>query len=202
MAKIINETNIQFKSTLSNRKATRRIVIHHAASSFTTTWQDIHQWHLKNGWAGIGYHYVIHADGIIYRGRPEGKVGAHAYQDAKHEANSDGIGICLVGNFMLTQPTTPQLDSLVELVRDIWTRYPDIPVVGHREVMATSCPGDRFPWAELRLRLEVGKKVAEQWKLDIIERAKKAGLITEDHDPDEVATKWFVLAVLLNYLGK
>ena len=198
----INETNIQFKSTLSNRKATRRIVIHHAASSFTTTWQNIQDWHLKNGWAGIGYHYVIQADGSIYRGRPEGKVGAHAYQDAKHEANSDGIGICLVGNFMLTQPTTPQLDSLVELVRDIWTRYPDIPVVGHREVMATSCPGDRFPWAELRLRLEVGKKVAEQWKLDIIERAKKAGLITEDHDPDEVATKWFVLAVLLNYLGK
>ncbi len=198
----INETNIQFKSTLSNRKATRRIVIHHAASSFTTTWQNIQDWHLKNGWAGIGYHYVIHADGSIYRGRPEDKAGAHAYQDAKHEANSDGIGICLVGDFMLTQPATPQLDSLVELVRDIWTRYPDIPVVGHREVMATSCPGDRFPWAELRLRLEVGKKVAEQWKLDIIERAKKAGLITEDHDPDEPATKWFVLAVFLNHMGK
>lgn len=200
MARII-ETNIQFR-TLVPRNATKRIVLHHSASGSHTTWQNIQDWHLKNGWAGIGYHYVIHADGGIYRGRPEDKAGAHAYQDAKHEANSDGIGICLVGNFMLTQPTTPQLDSLVELVRDIWTRYPDIPVVGHREVMATSCPGDRFPWAELRLRLEVGKKVAEQWKLDIIERAKKAGLITEDHDPDEVATKWFVLAVLLNYLGK
>ena len=198
----INETNIQFKSTLSNRKATRRIVIHHAASSFTTTWQDIQRWHLERGWAGIGYHYVIQADGSIYRGRPEGKVGAHAYQDAKHEANSDGIGICLVGNFMLTQPATPQLDSLVELVKDIWTRYPGITVIGHNDVMATSCPGVKFPWAELRLRLEVGKKVAEQWKLDIIERAKKAGLITEDHDPDEVATKWFVLAVFLNHMGK
>lgn len=200
MARII-ETNIQFR-TLVPRNTTKRIVLHHSASGFHTTWQNIQDWHLKNGWAGIGYHYVIQADGSIYRGRPEDKAGAHAYQDAKHEANSDGIGICLVGNFMLTQPATPQLDSLVELVRDIWTRYPDIPVVGHREVMATSCPGDRFPWAELRLRLEVGKKVAEQWKLDIIERAKKAGLITEDHDPDEVATKWFVLAVFLNHMGK
>lgn len=200
LARII-ETNIQFR-TLVPRKATRRIVLHHSASGLSTTWQDIHQWHLKNGWAGIGYHYVIHADGGVYRGRPEDKAGAHAYQDAKHEANSDGIGICLVGNFMLTQPTTPQLDSLVELVKDIWTRYPGITVIGHNDVMATSCPGVKFPWAELRLRLEVGKKVAEQWKLDIIERAKKAGLITEDHDPDEVATKWFVLAVFLNYLGK
>jgi len=44
--------------------------------------------------------------------------------------------------------------------------------------------------------------MAEQWKLDIIQRAKKIGLITEDHNPDEPATKWFVLAVLLNYLEK
>ena len=195
------ETNIQFR-TLVPRKATRRIVLHHSASGSHTTWQNIQDWHLKNGWAGIGYHYVIHADGIIYRGRPEDKAGAHAYQDAKHEANSDGIGICLVGNFMSSQPTGTQLDALVELIRDIWKRYPGIPVIGHSDVMATSCPGRKFPWAELRLRLEVGKKVAEQWKLDIIERAKKAGLITEDHNPDEPATKWFVLAVLLNYLGK
>jgi len=67
------------------------------------------------------------------------------------------------------------------------------------DVMATSCPGRRFPWAELRDRLE-GGNMAEQWKLDIIQRAKKIGLITEDHNPDEPATKWFVLAVLLNFM--
>ncbi|MCL6611165.1 MAG: N-acetylmuramoyl-L-alanine amidase [Peptococcaceae bacterium] len=40
----------------------------------------------------------------------------------------------------------------------------------------------------------------EQWKFDIIEKAKQAGLITQDHDPDETAPKWFVLAVALNLL--
>ena len=40
----------------------------------------------------------------------------------------------------------------------------------------------------------------EQWKLDIIEDAKKFGLITGDHDPDEPAPKWFVLKVALNTL--
>ena len=114
------ELNIQFKSTLSNRKSHQKDCNPPAARSSYHHLQDIQRWHLERGWAGIGYHYVIHADGSIYRGRPEGKVGAHAYQDAKLEANSDGIGICLVGNFMLTQPTTPQLDALVELIRDIW----------------------------------------------------------------------------------
>lgn len=43
-------------------------------------------------------------------------------------------------------------------------------------------------------------QMAEQWKLDIIEEAKQAGLISNDHDPDENAPKWFVLKVLLNAL--
>ena len=42
----------------------------------------------------------------------------------------------------------------------------------------------------------------EQWKLDIIRDAKKAGLIAGDHDPDESAPKWFVLKVSLNTLKK
>ncbi len=196
----ITETNIQF-NTLIPRKATRRIVLHHSASRADTTWQDIHQWHLNNGWAGIGYHYVIHADGGVYRGRPEGMSGAHAYQDRDHEANSDGIGICIVGNFETGVPTEAQLASTVDLIRDIRTRYPGIPVIGHCDVMPTACPGRKFPWAELKERLEE-RIMVEQWKLDIIQRARKLGLITEDHNPDEPATKWFVLAVLLNYLGK
>lgn len=196
----IVETDIQF-NTLIPRKATKRIVLHHSASGPATTWQDIHQWHLNNGWAGIGYHYVIHADGGIYRGRPEGMAGAHAYQDRDHEANSDGIGICIVGNFETSAPTAAQMTSVVDLIRDIWTRHPGIPVIGHRDVMPTACPGKNFPWAGLKKRLE-GSPVAEPWKEKIIADAMQAGLITEKHNPDDTATKWFVLAVCLNLLKK
>ena len=192
------ETNTKF-SPLVSRPVTRRIVLHHSASGPGTTWQDIHQWHINNGWAGVGYHYIIHADGSVYRGRPEGMKGAHAYQDDQHDANSDGIGICLAGNFETGIPTAAQLNSVVELIRDIWMRHPGIPVIGHKDVMATACPGRNFPWAELRKRLE-GSPVAEPWKENIIEDAMQAGLITERHDPDEPATKWFVLAVCLNLL--
>jgi len=37
----------------------------------------------------------------------------------------------------------------------------------------------------------------ENWTLFTMQ---KAGLITGDHDPDEIAPKWFVLKVLLNAL--
>lgn len=155
------ETNIKFKNTLAKRKSTKRTVIHHSASKANTTWWDINQWHLNRGWSGIGYHYVIHSDGKVYRGRPEAIQGAHAYQDAQHEANSDGIGICLAGDFQTGVPTEAQMASLAELIRDIHGRYPGIPVIGHKDVQATACPGKNFPWAELKERLEDDEMATE-----------------------------------------
>lgn len=155
------ETNIQFKNTLTKRKSTKRIVIHHSASDSKTTWQQINQWHLNKGWSGIGYHYVIQEDGKIYRGRPEAVQGAHAYQDAQHEANSDGIGICLTGNFETGVPTNAQLESLAQLIKDVWTRYPGISVIGHKDVQSTACPGRLFPWDKLKLRLEDDEMATE-----------------------------------------
>lgn len=198
---LIMENTIGFKNVLTSRKVTKRIVLHHSASDLDTTIYDINRWHLGNGWSGIGYHYVIYADGTIYRGRPENKIGAHAYQDVKREANSDGIGICMIGNFQYSQPTGAQMNSLVELIKDIRSRYPNLPVIGHKDVMATACPGKLFPWDDLYKRLE-GNKMAEPWKEQIIDSALKAGLITERHNPDDAATKWFVLTVILNLLKK
>lgn len=143
-----------FIRPLTDRRKTEAIVLHHSASGPTTTIQDVHRWHLANGWSGIGYHYVIYADGQIWTGRPEDTVGAHAYYSAKQEANSNGIGVCLIGNFETGKPTQAQLDSLVWLIRDIRTRYRGIAVQGHKDVMPTACPGRNFPWAELFGRLE------------------------------------------------
>lgn len=46
------------------------------------------------------------------------------------------------------------------------------------------------------------KEKADVWKLKIVQEAKEAGLIASDHNPDEHATKWFVLAVAINPLKK
>lgn len=88
---IIN-TNLNFKQ-MDTRSSTKRIILHHAAAKKCSA-EDIHRWHLNNGWSGAGYHFLVRKDGTIYRLRPEDKVGAHAYG-----ANYDSLGICFEGDY-------------------------------------------------------------------------------------------------------
>lgn len=195
--KIQKNPNIRFKRALGRRPYTRRIVIHHSASPFATTIEDIQAWHYANGWSGVGYHFVIHADGSIWEGRPIDTQGAHAYQDTNHEANTDGIGVCLVGNFQNTAPTESQMVSLVGLIRHIWGLYPGLDVIGHSQVQATACPGRNFPWGDLRKRLE-GESMAEEWQKDLMRDLMVNGLVNDYHNPEEPAPKWWVAALVLN----
>ena len=52
-----------------------------------------------------------------------------------------------------------------------------------------------IPWQN---NMKEESKIPEQWKLDIIEKSMKDGLITEKHNPDDLAHKWFVLATIGN----
>jgi hypothetical protein len=136
----IKETDLNF-SSLSERSYTDMVVIHHTGcNDIDASAEQIHGWHLGNGWAGIGYHYVIRKDGTIERGRPEWAIGSHAYGE-----NSHTIGIHLSGDFEQAQPTSEQIEKCALLIADICERY-GLPinvdtVVGHGELMATSCPG-------------------------------------------------------------
>jgi hypothetical protein len=136
----IKETDLSFNS-LSERSYTDMVVIHHTGcNDIDASAEQIHGWHINNGWSGIGYHYVIRKDGTIERGRPEWAIGSHAYGE-----NSHTIGIHLSGDFEQAEPTSDQIERCAELVADICDRY-GLPidrdhVVGHGELMATSCPG-------------------------------------------------------------
>ena len=109
MAVNIIETNLKFKA-MSNRTKTTRIILHHAAAKSCTA-QQIHQWHLDNGWSGAGYHFLVRKDGNIYRLRPENKVGAHASR-----SNSDSLGVCFEGDFMTETMGETQRKAGAELV--------------------------------------------------------------------------------------
>jgi len=77
-------------------------------------------------------------------------------------------------------------------------------IVGHYRIDSVNrpnCPGNAFPWDKLFTDLKGGTQV-EQWKLDIIAKAKNMGIVSTDHNPDEPATKWFVLAVIINMIEK
>ncbi len=116
---VIRKTNLAFTRPLVPRKATTRIILHHTASGDDVSAHTVHDWHLgRKGFGGIGYHYLIRADGTAERGRPEHVRGVHA-----SAANADSIGIALTGNFETRPPTSAQMASLVRLIRDIRERY-------------------------------------------------------------------------------
>jgi len=195
-------TNLTF-GPLTARRVTRRIIIHHSASPDVSA-DTIHGWHLQRGWSGIGYHFVIRQDGSIETGRPVDMIGAHAGP----EVNGDSIGICLAGNFMEYVPAVQQIQSLIQLVSYLRELYQDkLEVLQHKNVASTECPGDLFPWPEKNWLLfdptsddNAGGNTMEPWKNELIAQAMDKKLITQEHDPDEPAPKWFVLAVALKIL--
>lgn len=120
------------------------IIIHCSATPegkpFTA--KDIDRWHRQNGWAGIGYHFVVLLDGTVEVGRPLNKVGAHVAG-----RNTGTIGICYIGGVAADGKTakdtrTPaQRASLEKLCKDLIKQYPTIrAVTGHNQYAKKACP--------------------------------------------------------------
>ena len=140
----IKDTWLKF-DTLNERNMTNMIVVHHTGNPVDDdlSAEEIHESHKAQGWAGIGYHYVIRKDGTIEEGRPVWSVGAHAYG-----RNRDTVGIHVCGNFEIATPTEMQLNSLAELIGWLCRKYSlqaskDV-VVAHRDLMATACCGQNL----------------------------------------------------------
>ncbi len=130
------------------RPGTEYIVIHHTGfpnEDKDSTAVAIHKYHQEvNGWAGIGYQYLIRKDGMIEQGRRPEMIGAHAYQN-----NQKSVGVCLAGNFDIGKPTAAQIDAVKELTAWLCLKYglnsmKKGVIVGHRDLNDTSCPGDNL----------------------------------------------------------
>jgi len=138
------------------------IIIHHTATDTGDAYY-LNILHRKRGWDGIGYDFVIDngtngkQDGAIEVSRRwrNQENGAHCNAS---EMNSQGIGICLVGNFSKEHVSKKQIYSLVYLV-NVLRKYYRISmnhILGHGQVPGakTECPGKYFPWQELEKKLE------------------------------------------------
>jgi hypothetical protein len=136
-----------------------QLVIHHSASnSLRNPGEDgysIANYHVNsNGWGGVGYHFVIRHDrhpkgaGVEYVG-DLGTWRAHVLNQ-----NPGKVGICLAGNFSEEVPGRRQLELTRQLIDFFIAPNNILPtienysqVVGHRDLMATACPGDgRDAW--------------------------------------------------------
>lgn len=125
----------------------KRIIIHCAATFPTMDIgvKEIRQWHMRdNGWADIGYHFVIRRNGTVEQGRPVEQVGAHC-----KNYNAGSIGVCLVGG-LEKQPdgtslskanyTEAQWASLRALVTSLMQDYPAATLHGHQDFANKACP--------------------------------------------------------------
>jgi len=140
------------------------IVIHHSATENGNAdlFDKMHR--EENHWEGIGYDFVIgngtdSANGqveVTFRWR-EQRTGAHC-KTPDNWANEDAIGICLVGNFDNTIPTTRQMQSLLKLTRFLQKRYgiSKSRIYGHNNTPGariTACPGKNFSMTRLKWML-------------------------------------------------
>jgi hypothetical protein len=133
------------------------------------TVRAIYQYHaITNDWGDIGYHFLIDEAGRIYEGRYSGDDGIPAHDKdgnvvtAFHTGgyNSGNLGIALLGTLVDQGPTDAARSSLTRLIA-VLTRFhgldpqakvtyvnpvngvtKDVTTVGgHRDWMATDCPG-------------------------------------------------------------
>lgn len=163
----VAETDFAFAEPLLVRPDTKAIVIHHVGvPAGDTPAAAIHKAHLANGWAGIGYHYVVRQDGTIERGRPLPVVGAHAQGH-----NYDTIGINVAGNFDRERPTPAQITALEDLIAALCRIYgiePGVTTIeGHRDVNATACPGRNLYALLPQIRRDVKVQLAEKKLEDV-----------------------------------
>lgn len=147
-----------------------KIIIHHTARSpqtnnyedVITELQDIYRFHTVNRRRGdIGYNYIIWPNGEIFEGRAGGPsaVWAHAVNN-----NWWSIGISLMGNFDITEPSPEQLQATIDLTARLAQTYKidvykqvsyheaskedpyisdhiDDSLVWHKDTWDTACPG-------------------------------------------------------------
>ena len=137
------------------RATTSFIVIHCSATrpSQDIGAKEIDKWHKAQGWAGIGYHWVIRRNGKVEKGRAENLVGAH-----EPTRNRNAVAICMVGgvnqkDFRVAESnyTPEQWAALEATIKDVQTRYPKTKVMGHRDCPGVhkACPSfDAIKWAK------------------------------------------------------
>lgn len=148
----------KYKWPLQYPEKVTKFIIHHTATTNNLNdpaqaMRDIYYYHaMTRGWGDIGYNYVIGPKGKIFEGRAggEGVVGAHA-----GTGNTGSIGIAVLGNYEENKVPEKVITSLSKFISKKAKIHNINPkgsssfrgknspnIIGHRDVMATACPGE------------------------------------------------------------
>lgn len=143
------------ETPVSGGRKINMLIVHCAATpeGKEYTSKTISEWHRDRKFSSykdantgklmyVGYHYLVHLDGSIEVCRPENIRGCHV---SGYNANS--IGICYIGGVANDGKSTPkdtrtkeQKASLLKLLKELKSRFPNATIHGHREFAAKACP--------------------------------------------------------------
>jgi hypothetical protein len=142
-----------------------RIVLHHTATPinmgrslasklrglqrFSQSEAPLADGRLKPAWIDLPYHYYIGWDGTVGEARdPLLRADTNTAYDP-----TGALQVCLEGNFEIEWPTVLQIASLEQLVPELASRFGiRAPVVTHKDMAETLCPGRNFDVALERVR--------------------------------------------------
>ena len=132
-------------SFYQNYREVRLLVVHCSATRCDKNFsvEALRRCHLARGFASIGYHFYITRDGEVHICRPVHQIGAHATG-----WNDKSIGICYEGGLnedgqVADTRTYAQKCSLLDLLRQLKTDYPQAKILGHYQLSKSvhkACP--------------------------------------------------------------
>lgn len=141
-----------------------RITVHHdgmnpftsmAEGAASQRLESIRRAHVgSNGWADIGYHYVVDPAGRVWEARPVWLQGAHVKDNNEHN-----LGVMMLGNYDQQAPTNAATKSLDDFVAVMMRKYkvPVSRVYTHQEIRPTACPGTSLQRFMLSARARGGE---------------------------------------------
>lgn len=127
------------RSTPLNAARVTMLVLHHTVSTYSgpQSVRNIQSFHMNsNGWADLGYNWLVSPAGTVYEGRGWGTQGAHARGE-----NANSIGVAYIGDGRESVPDAA-LFAILRVAAEADRRFGSLRRVGHRDVGRTACPGD------------------------------------------------------------
>jgi hypothetical protein len=136
------------------------LIVHHAAGTNTSNnWSavvtSIWNYHVNtNGWADIGYNWLVAPDGSLFQGRGDNVLGAHFCG-----TNAGTMGVCMLGTYTNTSVSPAAAHMLSSLLAwkccvrgldPLATSFHNASglslkrISGHRDGCSTECPGTAF----------------------------------------------------------
>lgn len=112
----------------------KHIAIHHTGVRGKI--ESFAKYHVSKGWPGIGYHFVIDNEGIVY---VTNTLDTVSYNVGGY--NTKVVGIAIIGDFDNEPVNLFQQKSLTELVEFLKGLLGNVDVKGHNEFKPTLCPG-------------------------------------------------------------